>query len=443
MSEPTASSTAVTMSSSTLTLERRGTPCGRSRCVRSALAIFAHGWTSAPERLQLVGQRLGPPAARVHHDQHRARRQVGGGDGDHRHGVLARLRGRLEHDDALVGEQRRAQQLGEFVGADLAGPHPVDRDVARWWTRRACARRAARRPWRARRAVPRHPGRDVTAISLTPTMVSRGADRPRATYRTARRSSTPPGALPSTASTGVAAARNQRHRHSRTERPPRPRPPPPRRPPPPGPARSPRARRRPAGHAQHPPQLRPGEPDQQLRAGRPQQAEPGRRAAQHGDRCDHRRDREVRAHRDEADPAGHARPPAERSLRARRRPPRRPSASGFGQPRRTSRRDQPGAMTTSAAVAERTARSRRRPPAAGATASRISTVADKAGIACRAPRTTARPPARWRPSRRRAARSPSAARPRRTRPAPPRPAPPRSAGPISPRRRTAPPRTRS
>ena len=49
--------------------------------------------------------------------------------GDQRHRVLARLGGRLEHHDAFVGEQRRAEQFGELVGADLAGAQPVHRDV--------------------------------------------------------------------------------------------------------------------------------------------------------------------------------------------------------------------------------------------------------------------------------------------------------------------------
>ena len=55
--------------------------------------------------LQLTGQRLGPAAAGVHHHQHGALRQVGGGVGDQRGGILAGLAGRLEHDHPLVGEQ--------------------------------------------------------------------------------------------------------------------------------------------------------------------------------------------------------------------------------------------------------------------------------------------------------------------------------------------------
>ncbi len=44
-------------------------------------------------------------------------------------GVLAGFGGGLEHDDTLVGEQRRAEQLGELTGADLTGAQPVHRDV--------------------------------------------------------------------------------------------------------------------------------------------------------------------------------------------------------------------------------------------------------------------------------------------------------------------------
>lgn len=61
--------------------------------------------------------------------QHRAGRQIGCGRGDQGHGVLTRLAGGFEHHHAFLGEQRRAQQLGELAGAHLAGPHPVHRDV--------------------------------------------------------------------------------------------------------------------------------------------------------------------------------------------------------------------------------------------------------------------------------------------------------------------------
>ena len=81
------------------------------------------------EILQLIGQRLGTAAAGVHDDQHGARRQVGGGGGDQRDRVLAGLGGGLQHHHALVGEQRRAQQLGQLAGADLTGAQPIHRDV--------------------------------------------------------------------------------------------------------------------------------------------------------------------------------------------------------------------------------------------------------------------------------------------------------------------------
>ena len=48
---------------------------------------------------------------------------------DERDRVLAGLGGGLQHHDAFVGEQRRAEQLGELAGADLAGPQPVHRYV--------------------------------------------------------------------------------------------------------------------------------------------------------------------------------------------------------------------------------------------------------------------------------------------------------------------------
>ena len=60
---------------------------------------------------------------------------------------------------------------------------------------------------------------------------------------------------------------------------------------------------RPLRHAQHPPQFGAGETDQQLRTGRPQHAQHGRRAAQHGDRRDHRRHREIGERRHQAEPA--------------------------------------------------------------------------------------------------------------------------------------------
>ena len=40
--------------------------------------------------------------------------QVGGGGRDQGDSILARLGRGLEHHDALVGEQRRAEQLGEL-----------------------------------------------------------------------------------------------------------------------------------------------------------------------------------------------------------------------------------------------------------------------------------------------------------------------------------------
>ena len=81
------------------------------------------------QRAQLAGQRLGAPAAGMHDHQLGARRDVRGGIGDQLGGFLACLTGGFQHDDALVGEQRRAQQFGQLVDTDLTGPHPVDRDV--------------------------------------------------------------------------------------------------------------------------------------------------------------------------------------------------------------------------------------------------------------------------------------------------------------------------
>ena len=78
MSEPTASSTAVTVSSLTLTFNARNS-------LPDEVGPFA-GLGDPRARMhlrtklfQLIRQRLGTPAAGVHHDQHGARRQVGGG----------------------------------------------------------------------------------------------------------------------------------------------------------------------------------------------------------------------------------------------------------------------------------------------------------------------------------------------------------------------------
>ncbi len=49
--------------------------------------------------------------------------------GDEGGGLLARLGRGLQHHHPLVGEQRRAQQLRQLVGADLTRAHPIDRDV--------------------------------------------------------------------------------------------------------------------------------------------------------------------------------------------------------------------------------------------------------------------------------------------------------------------------
>ena len=201
MSEPTASSTAVTVSSPTLTL----------RCAElaadevgplGALVIRAHGCTCAPSFLQLIGQRLGAPAAGVHHHQHRALRQVRGGRGDQRDGVLARLGGRLEHDDPLVGEQRRAEQFGEFVGADLARAQPVHRDVV--GARRRARGPQHRRRRRARRAALRHPGPGA-GLGSRADGVTTDRQRPRPARR--------PGQQPSARRH---ASRPHRQRHSTT-----------------------------------------------------------------------------------------------------------------------------------------------------------------------------------------------------------------------------------
>ncbi len=88
-----------------------------------------------------------------------------------------------------------------------------------------------------------------------------------------------------------------------------------------------------------------GEPDRHLRAGRPRHGM-RRNAAQHGDRR-HGRRRQV-APRPEFDPAGDGGPPVAPSPAAR---PPRPRPAPSGHPRSTRRRDQTGAMTTSAPVA--------------------------------------------------------------------------------------------
>ena len=61
----------------------------------------------------------------------------------------------------------------------------------------------------------------------------------------------------------------------------------------------------------------------------------------------------------------------------------RASASGLGQPMATNRRDHTGAMRTSAAVATTESAKPASTASCGASASTISTVADRAGIACR------------------------------------------------------------
>ena len=57
------------------------------------------------ECLQLIGQRLGPTAARVHDDQHGARLEVCRRVSDQSHRILACLSSCLEHHDAFIGEQ--------------------------------------------------------------------------------------------------------------------------------------------------------------------------------------------------------------------------------------------------------------------------------------------------------------------------------------------------
>lgn len=65
----------------------------------------------------------------MRHDQHGARRDVGGRRADEGHRILAGLAGGFQHHHTFIGEQRRAEQFGQFTGLDLAGPQPVNRDV--------------------------------------------------------------------------------------------------------------------------------------------------------------------------------------------------------------------------------------------------------------------------------------------------------------------------
>ena len=106
------------------------------------------------------------------------------------------------------------------------------------------------------------------------------------------------------------------------------------------------------------------------------------------------------------------------------------SATGFGQPRATSRRDQTGAMTHQ----RRRRRHRQREPDVDGQLRRHDHQHQhwpaSAGMACRR-RGSGSPAMRWLPSRRRAARWRSAAPRRRNPPASWRPAPPPARGPIS------------
>ena len=161
--------------------------------------------------LQLIGQRLGPPTAGVHDHQLGARGQVGGGFGDQLGGFLACLGGGFQHDDALVGEQRRAEQFGQFVDADIAGAHPVDGNVV--GAGALAGRRAARPRWRARPAAPRPPvpdalpnpaGSPVDRVTCGRQLRQPLPARRTATRRAARSRPTP------------RPARNHHHRHSST-----------------------------------------------------------------------------------------------------------------------------------------------------------------------------------------------------------------------------------
>ena len=82
------------------------------------------------EFLQPIGEGLGPPAAGMDDHQQCALGEVSRRPLDEGHRVLARLGGRFQDDDTLVGEQRRAEQLGDLADADLPGPQAVDRDIA-------------------------------------------------------------------------------------------------------------------------------------------------------------------------------------------------------------------------------------------------------------------------------------------------------------------------
>ena len=128
MSEPTASSSAVTVVVGTLTFSARNSP--RTKSARSvALVIRAQGCTSAPRFRSWSASALARPPPECTTTSSGARRQVGGRGGDQRDRVLAGLGGGLQHHHPFVGEQRRAQQFGELAGADLTGAQPVHRDV--------------------------------------------------------------------------------------------------------------------------------------------------------------------------------------------------------------------------------------------------------------------------------------------------------------------------
>ena len=146
----------------------------------------------------------------MHDHQFGAHRHVRGGVGDQLGGVFAGFTGGFQHDDAFVGEQRRAQQFGQFVDPDVAGAHLVHRNVAG-------AGAFSGRPQHIRDGtldeqslVAQHQMqcRNLLAHRL---IVSRRADRPASPCQQTGQHQ----ASSATAATAI-PARNHRHRHNTT-----------------------------------------------------------------------------------------------------------------------------------------------------------------------------------------------------------------------------------
>ena len=131
MSEPTASSTAVTVSSPTLTFRSRNsrrTKSARSRGLRDPRARVHLG--AELLRAESASALARPPPECTTTSMVPGGRSAAASAMSATASLPASAAG-LQHHHPLVGEQRRAQQLGELAGADLARAHAIDGHVVR------------------------------------------------------------------------------------------------------------------------------------------------------------------------------------------------------------------------------------------------------------------------------------------------------------------------